>query len=123
MRRTGSPAHEVGLSDHTGCKGDATFKSSAESARLTTTVAELGPGMPPKSKRFGRLEGESVCQARDGLDELLTSIQGGDAAENELVRGRQRRSLVFGAEVYEYELNWSVFPPWMSRELSSKAAA
>ena len=91
MRRTGSPAHEVGFSDHTGCKGDATFKSSAESARLTTTVAELGSGLPPKSKRLGRLDGESVCQARDGpweLDELLTSIQGGDAAEKELVRER-----------------------------------
>jgi hypothetical protein len=30
---------------------------------------------------------------------------------------------VFGAEVYEYELNWSVFPPWISREPLSKATA
>ena len=91
MRRTGSPAHEVGFSDHTGCKGDATFKSSAESARLTTTVTELGSGLPPNSNTFGRLDGESVCQARNGLDEfveLLTSTQGGDAAEKELVSGR-----------------------------------
>ena len=91
-RRTGSPAHDVVFGDHEGCKGDATFKISAESARLTTTtVGELGSGIPPKSKTFGRLDGESVCQARNGLDEfveLLTSIQGGDAAEKELVRGR-----------------------------------
>jgi hypothetical protein len=91
MRRTGSPAHDVVFRDHTGCKGDATFKRAAESARLTITVAELGSGLPPKSKIFGRLDGESVCQARNGLDEfgeLLTSIQGGDSAEKELVRGR-----------------------------------
>ena len=94
MRRTGSPTHEVGFRDHTGCKGDATFKSSAESARLTMTVAELGSGLPPKSKTFGRLDAESVCQARDGpceLDEFVelpTSIQGGDEAEKGLVSER-----------------------------------
>ena len=94
MRRIGSPAHDVDFRDHAGCKGDAIFKSSAESARLTKTVAELGSGLPPKSKTFGRLDGESVCQARNGpceLDEfveLLTNIQGGDAAEKELVSGR-----------------------------------
>ena len=117
MRRTGSPAHEVGSRDHTGCKGDARFKSSAESATPTTTVAEFGSGTPPKSNTLDELNGESVCQARGGpcrLDdfvELLASVQGGDAVEKEFVSGRWRRSLVFGADVYEYELNWSVFPP------------
>ena len=91
IRRTGSPAHETGCGDHTGCKGDATFKSSAESAALTTTVGEFGSGSPPKSNTFAGLDGESVCQARGGpcrLDELLTSVHGGDAAEKEFVRGR-----------------------------------
>ena len=79
MRRTGSPAHDVVFRDHTGCKGDATFKRSAESARFTMTVAESGSGLPPKSKTFGRLDGESVCQARNKLDEfveLLARFQG-----------------------------------------------
>jgi len=94
IRRTGSPAHEVGFKDHTGCKGDATFKSSAESAAFTTTVAELGSGSPPKSNTFEGSNGESVCQEINGpcrldeLVELLTSVQGGDAAEKEFVSGR-----------------------------------
>lgn len=94
IRRTGSPAHEVGSGDHTGFNGDAMFKSSAESAALVTTVGEFGSGSPPKSNRLDGLAGESVCQARDGpcgLDEvveLLTSVQGVDSVEKVFVSGR-----------------------------------
>jgi hypothetical protein len=81
------------------------------------TVAEFGPGSPPNARRVDVLKAESVCQANVGpcwvveLDEPLISCHGGDEALNGADKGRYRRSLEVGAEVYEYELYMSVLPP------------
>jgi hypothetical protein len=53
------------------------------------------------------LNAEIECQARD-VDvfvEELTSVQGGDCAENADDKERNRTSLVLGAEAYEYWLD------------------
>jgi hypothetical protein len=105
------------------------LRSAAESARSKMTVAEFGPGSPPNDRRADELKAESVCQANIGpdavveLDELLDSCHGGDEASNGVDKGRYRISLEVGAEVYEYELDGSVLPPWINSALFTSATA
>lgn len=129
MRRMGSLAQDCASVIHIGSKRSYTFRSAAESARSRMTVAEFGPGSPPNNRIVDVLKAESVCQASEGpstvveLDELLVSSHGGDEASNEADKGRYRRSFEVGAEVYEYELNGSVLPPWINNASFTTTAA
>lgn len=72
---------------------------------------------PPNKRAQEVLTAERVCQAKDGpfdveeFCEPLTYCQGGEVGSKEEEKERKRRSLFQGAEVYEYWLYWSVFPP------------
>ena len=77
-----------------GLVGDLTSKIAAESAALTITVGEFGPGWPPKRSIEDESSSERVAHASDGpgevvaSTELLTSCHGGESAENEEDRER-----------------------------------
>ena len=59
------------------------------------------------------LNAESVCHATAGPWELelLINCHGGEETSKAEDRGKKRRSALVGADEYEYELYWSVFPP------------
>ena len=59
------------------------------------------------------MNAESVCHATAGPWELelLSSSHGGEEGSKGDDRDKKRRSALVGADEYEYELYWSVFPP------------
>jgi hypothetical protein len=73
------------------------------------TVSEFWPGSPPKMSSCALLKADNVCQATEGpssaveeLEVLLRRFHGGESPLKDVDRSRESRSLLLGADVYEY---------------------